>query len=198
MLAGDRFRTYIVGTCRLLLLGPPLYSRDDGAAPIKLRKALALAAYLAVERRGFLREHLAALLWPALAEHGALANLRRMLTHLRENLGDRCIATEGDLVRLDPAVVDSDLEEFSSLLRASRPDHGLEHLEAAAALYRGGFLEGFTLGDCLQFDEWQDVIRRRFEGQYDEVLENLSGATSSPAGRGRPCRMPSAGSSSIR
>jgi DNA-binding SARP family transcriptional activator len=163
-----------MGTCRLLLLGPPLFARDDGAAPIKLRKALALAAYLAVEQRGFLREHLAALLWPDLGQHGALANLRRMLLHLRENLGNRCITTDGDLVRLDPAVVDSDFAEFCSLLRASRPDHDLEHLEAAAALYRGGFLEGFTLGDCLEFNEWQDGIRRRIEGRYDEVLENLS------------------------
>ncbi len=162
-----------VGACRLLLLGPPLFQREDRTAPIKLRKGLALAAYLAVERRAFSREYLAALLWPELGQQSALANLRRLLTYLRETFGDGCIRTDGDLVEFDPALIEVDVAQFQSLLRAHPSDPGLEHLEAAAVLYRGSFLEGFTLGDCLAFDEWQDGIRRRMEDQFDELLETL-------------------------
>ena len=59
--------------CRLLLLGPPLLQRSDRLGPLSLRKGLALAAYLAVERRAFTREYLATLLWPDLGLQSALA-----------------------------------------------------------------------------------------------------------------------------
>jgi DNA-binding SARP family transcriptional activator len=162
-----------VGGCRLLLLGPPLFQRDDRAAPIRLRKGLALAAYLAVEQRAFSREYLATLLWPDLGQQGALANLRRMLTHLRETMGGRCIRTDGDLLQFDPGMVDVDVAEFQSQLHVPPTDSGLGQLETAAALYRGSFLEGFMLGDCLEFDEWQDGVRRRMAEQFDELLETL-------------------------
>jgi len=162
-----------MGGCRLLLLGPPLFKRDDRAAPIRLRKALALAAYLAVEQRSFSREFLATLLWPDLGQQSALANVRRMLTHLRDIMGEHCIRTDGDLVQLDPVLVDVDILEFQSLPDGPPLDSGFGHLEAAVGLYRGSFLEGFTLGDCLEFDEWQDGVRRRMEGAFDELLETL-------------------------
>ncbi len=162
-----------MGACRLLLLGPPLFQQEDRAAPVRLRKALALAAYLAVEQRAFSRDYLAALLWSELGQEGALANLRRMLLHLRETLGSHCIRTDGDLVQIDPAFIDVDFVEFQSLLHSHPSGPGLEQMEAAAVLYRGSFLEGFTLGDCLEFDEWQDGVRRRTEEQFDELLESL-------------------------
>jgi DNA-binding SARP family transcriptional activator len=164
---------YAAGVCRLLLLGAPLFQREDRAAPIRLRKGLALAAYLAVERRAFSREHLAALLWPEFGQQSALANLRRLLTYLRETFGGGCIRTDGDLVAFDPTFIEVDVVQFQSLLHAHPSDSGLEHLEAVAALYRGSFMEGFTLGDCLAFDEWQDGIRSRMADQFGEVLETL-------------------------
>lgn len=162
-----------MGACRLLLLGPPLVQREDGTAPIRLRKVLALAAYLAVEGRAFSREYLAALLWPEFGQHRALANLRRMLTRLRDALGDRCIRTDADLVQLEPASVEVDVTAFESLLHQHAADSDVDVLEAAAALYRGSFLEGFVLGDCLEFDEWQDGVRRRMQEQFDGLLERL-------------------------
>jgi DNA-binding SARP family transcriptional activator len=162
-----------VGACRLLFLGPPLLKRVSQVEPIRLRKGLALAAYLAVERRAFSREHLAALLWPDLAPRSALANLRRMLTYLREEIDGQSIRTSGDLVQLDLARIDVDIVEFESLLQGDAPGSRLESLERAAALCRGGFLEGFALGDCPAFDDWQDSVQRRMEEQLDELLENL-------------------------
>ncbi len=162
-----------VDACRLLLLGPPLLQRGDRLAPLHLRKGLALAAYLAVERRAFTREFLATLLWPDIGQQSALADLRRMLAFLRKTLGDDCLGTEGDLVRFDPAWGSVDICEFHSLLNGASPGPDPARLESAAALYRGSFLEGFVLGDCLQFDEWQDDVRRRTEEQFDRLLETL-------------------------
>jgi DNA-binding SARP family transcriptional activator len=165
-----------VAACRLLLLGPPLVQRDGRATPIRLHKGLALAAYLAVERRSFSRDHLATMLWPDLGQHGALANLRHVLTFLRETLGGGSIDTDGDLVGIASAAVGVDLVDFRSLASAHRSEPDLGALEAAAALYRGPFLEGFSLGDCLEYDEWQDGVRRKTEEQLDGLLATLCGS----------------------
>ena len=79
---------------RLLLLGPPEVVRDRRATRIRLRKALALVAYLAVEDRAFSREFLAALLWPDHGQRRALANLRRALALVRETFQYECIITD--------------------------------------------------------------------------------------------------------
>ena len=60
-------------SCRLLLLGPPQIERNQQIARVKIRKAVALIAYLAVEGRAFSREYLAALLWPSLDLKRSLA-----------------------------------------------------------------------------------------------------------------------------
>jgi hypothetical protein len=46
-----------------------------------------------------------------------------------------------------------DVARFRDLLRAS-PDN-LDALEEAIELCRGDFLEGFSLPDSAQFDDWQ-------------------------------------------
>ena len=174
ILGGDRrIVKYAVDACRLLLLGPPLLQRGDRLGPLNLRKGLALVAYLAVERRAFTREYLATLLWPDLGQQSALADLRRILAFLRKTLGDDCLGTEGDLVRFAPAWGSVDFSEFQSLLNVASPGPDFVRLESAAVLYRGSFLEGFVLGDCLQFDDWQDGVRRRTEEQFDHLLEAL-------------------------
>ncbi|MCK4516309.1 MAG: hypothetical protein KAU31_13690, partial [Spirochaetaceae bacterium] len=134
----------------------------------------ALMAYLAVERRAFSREYLAALLWPDLGQKSALANLRRTLSLLRVTFANGCIVTEGDQVQIDRTLVNIDIEEFQALLPAQSTHPDLVELEAAAKLYRSSFLEGFSLGNCLEFDQWQDAVRERFRSELDSVLEILS------------------------
>jgi DNA-binding SARP family transcriptional activator len=163
---------------RLLLLGPPQIESNGRVAPVRLRKAVALVAYLAVEGRAFGREFLSALLWPNHPAGSALANLRKTLSQLRNTFADNFIISEGDQLRLDPAAIRVDVVEFQALLEPvptdpDAPDADLERLGAAAALYRGQFLEGFNLGDCLEFDEWQDAVRERFAMEIDGVLEAL-------------------------
>jgi DNA-binding SARP family transcriptional activator len=72
---------------RLRLLGPPLPQRDDQELHVGRRKALALLAYLALQRRRYSREALAAFLWPEYDQSGARGRLRRTLSSLNRILG---------------------------------------------------------------------------------------------------------------
>ena len=163
-----------MATCRFLLIGPPRIENDGRSVPIALRKAVALSAYLAVERRPFSREYLATLLWPDHGQESALANLRRTLSLLREKFGDGCIEVEAGQLQINRGAVTVDVDEFHSLLGATASAADLPSLEAAAGLYRGSFLEGFSLGDCEEFDEWQDATRERLRSEYDALLETLT------------------------
>ncbi len=162
----------LMAPCRLLLLGPPQIEKEGQVTTIALKKAVALAAFLAVEQRAFSREYLASLLWPDHGQAGALANLRRTLTVLRETLTG-CIVSDANLIQLSCSAVTADVNEFHLLCQPSA-NSKLQRLVDAATLYRGDFLEGFNLGNCLEFDEWQDAVRGRLRSELDDVLERLA------------------------
>lgn len=71
----------------IFLLGPPRFELDDEELHIPRRKALALLAYLVVERHTHRRDSLAALLWPELDQSGAKGRLRSTLSSLNRILG---------------------------------------------------------------------------------------------------------------
>ena len=158
---------------RCLLLGPPQIESHGQTAQITLQKGIALVAYLAVEQKAFSREYLAALLWPDIEKKHALGNLRGILARLRSTIGAGCIIAECDQVELNRQLIDVDVNEFHSLLSSESSDPDLDRLEKAAGLYRGSFLEGFNLGNCAEFDEWQDGVRERLRLEYYELLETL-------------------------
>src|SRR5262249_47308966 len=133
---------------RLSLLGAPVAMVDGSPLAVDTRKAIALLAYLAVERGSHSRDSLAALLWPDYDGQRARAALRRTLSTLRAALGGGWVQTQRDVVSLDPEGVMSDLEEARRLA-------GEGAFEAAAALHRGPFLAGFGLRDSQAFDSWQ-------------------------------------------
>jgi hypothetical protein len=70
-----------------------------------MRKAMALVAYLAVEKRSFSREF--------------LGDLRGTLSIVRGALGNECVVTEGDQVRLNQALIQVDIDEWNEA--AHRP-----------------------------------------------------------------------------
>lgn len=159
--------------CRLLLFGSPKILIDQKAIPIKLRKAVALIAYLAIQHRSLSREFLATLLWPDQGQQKSLANLRRTLSALRTSLSVDCFVVEGDQIRLNSSLVNVDVDEFRML---SSPDSSPDYacLEEAVRLYRGCFMEGFSLGKCVEYDEWQDSVRETLALELDTVLQRLS------------------------
>ena len=167
----------------LHLLGPPKIECDGTLVKLGRRKAIALLAYLAVTGQAHSRETLAALLWPEYDTERAHANLRRTLWALNKALGKTWLDTEGDHVGLAwPSRMHLDVCDFEQRIAECRA-HGhadaevcaacLEPLAAAAALYHGDFLAGFTLRDSPAFDEWQFFEAERLREALASALERL-------------------------
>ena len=71
---------------RFYLFGAPRLEYLDQPVAIDTRKALALLAYLLIEKQPQSRDTLAALLWPESDQTSARAALRRTLSPLRNAL----------------------------------------------------------------------------------------------------------------
>src|SRR5271157_3386133 len=91
---------------RIHLLGPPTIDRNGEKAKVETRKALALLAYLAVERRSHGRASLIASLWPEADEGHGRAVLRRTLHALSAVLPAGVLHTDQDQIALcdDPRI----------------------------------------------------------------------------------------------
>ena len=138
-----------VAPVHVMLLGPPRVERDGVAVAFDTRKALALLAVLALADRPRPRDVLAELLWPEHDSEHARGALRRTLSALRSGVGPDVVEATRDrvsLVRAPGLTVDVDV--FRSAAAAGDPG-------AAAAAFRGEFLEGFGLRDAPGFEDWQ-------------------------------------------
>ena len=134
------------------------------------RRRLALLALLAAARdRGISRDKLLAYLWPERdTEHGRHA-LSQALYAIRQELGDAAVTAGLDDLRLDSAVVTSDVAEFEVALAAGR-------LEEAVGLYTGPFLDGFFVPDAPEFERWAEGERQRLAAAHAASLESLGRA----------------------
>lgn len=131
------------------------------------RRRLALLAVLAAAgARGRSRDQLHALFWPEATQARARHSLDQLLYALRSTL-DESLFASGDPVRLNSAVLASDVEAFEAALER-------DDLHAAADLYRGPFLEGFHLGDSAEFERWLDAERARLERRHVGALQRLA------------------------
>lgn len=160
------------------VLGPPQILRDGQPIAYERRKTLALLAYLAVAGGTHRRESLATLLWPEQDQTAARASLRRALAELTPSLGPWLLADRETIGLADVADVRVDLRELAAVLAAHQHDGAIcercvEELEAAAALWRGEFLAGFTLRDAPEFDTWQfhqaEEQRRRAASLFEQL-----------------------------
>jgi DNA-binding SARP family transcriptional activator len=171
------------------LLGPPRITLASQPLDLRVRKELALLAFLAVEQHGHSRETLVGLLWPDAPEQTARNNLRVVLAGLRRLLG----AAGGRFVQADRQrvqfVPDSDctldvltvrrlLAEVRAHAHAvpERCESCVARLEEAAVLYQGDFLAGFSLPDSAPFEEWATVQREQLHQQQLTALDMLAAA----------------------
>jgi len=173
----------------LFLLGMPRLRRDGVLLKLNTRKMMALVAYVAVsgleaQGRPHSRASLVALLWPDLEPSRALASFRRDLSLLRKALEGEWLEVDRESVWTDPeADFWLDMDQFNRLLRACGT-HGhppeevcprcLEALEEAAALYEGDFLQGFSLRDSVEFDDWQFFQAEGLRRQLASALQRLA------------------------
>src|SRR3989441_4655752 len=143
------------------------------------RKTLALLAPLATTKQGVSRDKLLAYLWPESdAAHGR--NLLKQACYaLRRDLHAPELLLGATELRLNPAVISSDVRLFDEALE--RGDQA-----AAVALYGGPVLDGFFLCDAEEFERWVESERTRLAKQVFRALEALareaSAAGRAPAG----------------
>jgi len=155
----------------ITLLGAPRVERDGEPVGFDTRKAMALLAHLALAERPRSRESLCALLWPAQEPDRARGALRRTLSTLRKAIGDEWLDTAGDSVALRRGDgLELDVERFRTL---AREDASAERLSEAATLFSGAFMEGFSLRDSPDFDDWQQAQGGGLERQLTSVLRRL-------------------------
>ena len=166
-----------MGYLAVRLLGSYQVSLDgEPVTGFRSDKVRALLAFLCAEMaRPHRRERVAGLLWPELPERSARSNLRHALTNLRTLLGERdsaspfLIATRQAL-QIDP---ESDVR-VDVLALAEQAGGDLADLEQAVDLYRGEFMEGFSLADSPEFEEWVLFQRERFLRLIMDALTRLS------------------------
>jgi DNA-binding SARP family transcriptional activator/tetratricopeptide (TPR) repeat protein len=186
------------------VLGLPEVSFEGRRLRFGRKKVLALLCYLATEGRKRSRRELAELFWPNSDERRARKDLRSDLTRLRKVLGEdgacdgessegvRLLAIDGDLLGVEPRAVELDLqtleaavslawsETSATLPRGRSVDDAvglrdlIAHLEGALGLYRGEFMEGFSLEDAPDFELWLEAERTRWRALFGELCESLS------------------------
>jgi DNA-binding SARP family transcriptional activator/predicted ATPase len=167
----------------LSLLGPFQVTLDgQPVTGFKSNKVRALLAYLAVEAdRTHRREVLAGLLWPDWPDRDALSNLRYALSNLRRVIGDRIAEPPFLLITRDTLQFNTasdywlDVTAFTEMVEADKTHPStIDQLEQAVALYRGSFLEGFSVGDSPAFEEWALFTREQIGRQVSSALHRLS------------------------
>ena len=156
---------------RLTMLGG-FSLRDAGGADIRLptRKTEALLVFLAChagEKQP--RDRLTALLWGDRGDRQARHSLSQTLLSLRNSISgaDSLLLVEREAVAISSDALESDVADFQSL--AATPGK----LRAALDLYRGAFLDGFSLREPA-FEDWLIETRERLHDRAFDTFLSLA------------------------
>ena len=154
----------------LSTFGSVYLSRDGEVltGPAGQRRILAILTILAsVGDRGMSRDKLLGLLWSEGEPDKSRHALTQSLYHIRKALGVERIFLSGSDLRINPAVLSSDVGDFQRALDEGR-------LADAVALYRGPFLDGFYLNGDPDFEFWAATERDRLARAVGHALETLA------------------------
>lgn len=159
---------------RVYLLGTPMVEWMGRPLDIPRRKVRALLFYLAVSPEALPRDQLKALFWPDNDETTARRNLSHLSTHLRHSLPEPTILqTTEETLSLDHERVWCDAKAFNEISNISPSLLHPDALQQAVSLYRGTFLNGFSLPDSAEFEAWLLKKQGEFERQFLEMLATL-------------------------
>jgi predicted ATPase/DNA-binding SARP family transcriptional activator len=137
-------------TVRARLLGRPGFECEGAPLPCSSRKALWVAAYVALNRSRHQRARLASLVWGSESPRHALGSLRVALTKLPAPLAHCLEVTREEIALAAGAPIETDVEAFMALCSATEP----EALERAVALYSGDLLQGAEEDTAAEFADW--------------------------------------------
>ncbi len=144
-----------------------------------------LLAYLVTEAdQPHRRDKLAGLFWPNSPQKTARTNLRRTLADLRKAINDHQASPPYLLITRQSIQFNSgsqawvDVAAFSSLptIKSTNPPVNqqiVQQIEDTVARYRGHFLDGFFVNDCMAFEEWALLKREYFQRQILILLRCL-------------------------
>lgn len=136
-----------------------------GSGAGQQRKTLALLALLAVAgRRGVSRDKLTAFLWPESDTEHARSLLKQACYALRRDLHAPELFLGAAELRLNPAVITTDIGMFEDAL--TRRDSA-----RAVALYAGPFLDGFYVAGAAEFERWVEATRSTLKERIADALE---------------------------
>ncbi|MAU01573.1 MAG: hypothetical protein CL608_30920 [Anaerolineaceae bacterium] len=185
----SRLSLALLGSFNALLDQKPL-------TEFRTNKVQALLIYLAIEAPTVhQRESLMELLWPGLPLKSAQVNLRQIVYQLnklipphktaeKEKTKIPLLITSRKTIELHPDFpLQSDANTLTTLLQRSwqHTHHDLlicpdcrSWLEAAVALYQGGFLADFSLYDSNPFEAWAQVKRESLHRKTLDALDTLT------------------------
>ena len=156
---------------RIHALGGLTVRDGDGkpvAGPATQPRRLAILALLArAGDRGVSRERILSLLWPDADDERGPRALAQALYALRKDLSAGDIIVGAKELRLDPALVSSDADDFAAAV--SRSDDA-----RAIALYQGPFLDGFHMPGADEFSRWVERERTALAHDHLRSLEALA------------------------
>jgi TolB-like protein/DNA-binding SARP family transcriptional activator/Tfp pilus assembly protein PilF len=157
---------------RLRTLGGAALLRD--ATPLDnvgaQRKSIALLALLAhAGRHGISRDRIASYLWSESDMERARGALKQSLHVLRRQLGTADVVLGTSELRLNPELVESDVEAFVTAIEKRDHQRAIDH-------YGGPFLDGFHLSGAPEFEQWADEQRAVLARQHAHALESLADA----------------------
>ena len=134
------------------------------------RRRLALLALLAVARdRGLNRDQVQAYLWPESDTKRARHGLNQLVYFQRRHLGSGDLFLGKKTLRLNRAVITTDVWDFEDALDAGAH-------EVAVRLYAGSFLDGFFLRGAPGFERWVDDQRSRLAERCAQAFGLLAAA----------------------
>jgi predicted ATPase/DNA-binding SARP family transcriptional activator len=171
----------------ILLLGPPIVTRNGKVVRINRREERAGLYYLAGHTEPVSRTEICYTFWPGEPEKVARKKLREGLSRLRSASGDPdIIITINDFVSLDFNRVYVDALEYGSivtpLLNSSEingngllPEWMYNQLKRAVALCRGDrFIQDAPLHSSTGFDAWVSLSDQSFAFSHEKILERLA------------------------
>lgn len=155
-------------TFQLRFLGTPLIQNKNHQVTAQLPgKAIGLLAFLAVEKQAFTRSRIANLLWSAESEARGKHNLRQLLQNIKKVLPHILVLKGRELILLNYPLIDRvDLWQFDEAYMHQK-------YQDVVNVIRGRFLEGLSLRDADNFDQWQRLQESVIHHKSLHALESL-------------------------